>query len=57
MRLMLDGGFFFFFFCCEILQPAVQKKKGWRIQQMAFGEIFYEEIAISKEKKLKSRQI
>jgi len=54
---MLDGGFFFFLFCCEILQPAVQKKKGWRIQQMAFGEIFYEEIAISKEKKLKSRQI
>jgi len=47
-----DFFFLFNFFSAEILQPGVpKKKKGWRIQQMAFGEFFYKKIAISKEKR------
>jgi hypothetical protein len=57
MRVMLDG-VFFFSPCGEFLQPGFKNKKGWRIQQMAFGgNFFIKKIAISKEKKIRSRQI
>jgi hypothetical protein len=50
--------FLFYLFLWRIFATRRPKKKmGWRIQQMAFEGIFYKKIAISKEKKLKSRQI
>jgi hypothetical protein len=52
-----DFFFVFNFFSGEILQPGLLKKgKGWRIQQMAFGEIFIKKSPYLKKKELKSRQ-
>jgi len=48
-------GFFFLIkkFSGEILQLGVQKKKGWRIQQMSFEEFFLKTSPYLKKKNLK----